>query len=147
MDVLLIEDDTVDVKTVRRVFNAHGTAHALRVFNGGELALDYLWGRGDYQRAPDRRRPGLILLDLNMPGMSGLEFLTVLKSDPELRRIPVVVLSTSGLESDIQASYSAGVAGYFVKPIEYAQFVVTVQSILRYWELCRYPPSAPESPP
>lgn len=147
MEVLLIEDDTVDVKTVRRVFDAHGGPHRLRVFNGGEPALDYLWGRGGYQHTPDRRRPGLILLDLNMPGMSGLEFLALLKSDPELRCIPVVVLSTSGLESDIQASYNAGVAGYFVKPLEYAQFAGTVQNILRYWELCQYPPNAPETPP
>jgi CheY-like chemotaxis protein len=109
------------------------------VVSGGAAALDYLWGKGGLSESGSEA-PKLILLDLNMPGMSGLEFLTTIKSDPELRRIPVIILSTSDLETDIQASYEGGVAGYFVKPLEYPQFVTTVQCILRYWELCQHPP-------
>lgn len=141
MDILLIEDDAVDAKTVRRVFESQGLEHRLRVADGGAAALDYLWGRTAGALDAGGDPPKLILLDLNMPGMSGLEFLTIVKSDPALRRIPVIVLSTSDLESDIQASYEGGVSGYFVKPLEYQDFVGTVQSILRYWELCQHPPS------
>jgi CheY-like chemotaxis protein len=147
MEILLIEDDLVDAKTVQRVFTTHGAPHQLRVVNGGGAALDYLLGRGDYIDQGKPGRPGLILLDLNMPGMTGLEFLGTIKDDPVLRRIPVIVLSTSDLESDILASYEGGVAGYFVKPLEYTQFVGTVQSILRYWELCQHPLSLPATSP
>lgn len=145
MDVLLIEDDVVDAKTVRRVFDTQGIAHELHVVRGGGEALDYLLSKRDAEGLPNSEHPRLIVLDLNMPGMSGLEFLTTIKTDPQLRRIPVIVLSTSGLEADIQASYEGGVAGYFVKPLEYSQFVNTVQSILRYWELCEHPRTQPES--
>lgn len=146
MQVLLIEDDAVDAKTVRRVFDSQGIPHALHVVTDGAAALEYLWHVRSEHMEPQATSPRLILLDLNMPGMSGLEFLTTVKSDPVLRRIPVIVLSTSDLESDILASYEGGVAGYFVKPLEYTEFVGTVQSILRYWELCQHPQSPPAGP-
>jgi len=146
MEVLLIEDDAVDAMTVRRVFESQGLPHELRVVTGGAAALDYLWSGREPGSGPVRHLPRLIMLDLNMPGMTGLEFLTAIKSDHDLRRIPVIILSTSDLESDIQASYGGGVAGYFVKPLEHTQFVGTVKSILRYWELCQLPRSLPGNP-
>lgn len=139
MVIMLIEDDLVDAKTVKRVFDSHHSAHELRIMTGGTAALAYL---GVHAAAPhdgDRPRPELILLDLNMPGMSGLEFLAIIKGHPAWSTIPVIVLSTSDLESDIQASYQGGVSGYFIKPLEYAQFAHTLQSILHYWELCQHP--------
>jgi CheY-like chemotaxis protein len=139
MEILLIEDDLVDAKTVRRVFDSYRITHGLRIVDGGGAALDYLRGQAGSAAAGEPLRPGLILLDLNMPGMSGLEVLAAIKDDDELRTIPVIVLSTSDLESDIRACYRGGVAGYFVKPLEYGQFVTTLQSILRYWELCLHP--------
>jgi CheY-like chemotaxis protein len=141
MVIMLIEDDLVDAKTVRRVFDSHHLPHQLRIVNGGAAALADLGVDGEGPGGSEAPRPELILLDLNMSGMSGLECLTAIKRTPDLCAIPVIVLSTSDLESDIRASYQGGVAGYFVKPLEYTQFVQTLQSILRYWELCQHPRS------
>lgn len=143
MEILLIEDDVVDAKTVRRVFDSRGVPHTLRVMGGAGEALDWLRGPGTGAAA----RPGLILLDLNMPGMSGLDFLAVVKDDDDLRTIPVIVLSTSDLESDVRACYRSGVAGYFVKPLEYGRFADTLESILHYWELCQHPQNRAAIPP
>jgi CheY-like chemotaxis protein len=137
MDILLIEDDVVDSQTVKRFFEAYHLPHELRVMDNAQEALDDL--RRAARHAARESRPGLILLDLNMPGMNGLEFLAEVKADPALRSIPVIVLSTSDLDSDVRASYQGGVAGYFVKPLEYTQFVATLESIVRYWELCQHP--------
>lgn len=138
MEILLIEDDVVDAQTVKRFFEAYHLPHELRVMDNAKEALDRL--RSALGQSARESCPGLILLDLNMPGMNGLEFLAEVKANPALRQIPVIVLSTSDLESDVRASYQGGVAGYFVKPLEYTQFVATLESIVRYWELCQIPP-------
>ncbi len=139
MVIMLIEDDLVDAKTVKRVFDSQHLSHELRIVNGGAAALAQLGAEGAALQGGDRARPGLILLDLNMSGMNGLEVLAAIKNHPDLSSIPVIVLSTSDLESDIRASYQGGVSGYFVKPLEYTQFAQTLQCILRYWELCQHP--------
>lgn len=124
--ILLIEDDDVDVMTVRRSLQELGASNPLDLVCDGESALEFL-------RDPSQARPGLILLDLNMPRMNGLEFLAELRKDPALRSIPVVVLTTSQLESDRIGSFHQAVAGYMVKPVDYTQFVKTMRLICDYW--------------
>lgn len=124
--ILLVEDDDVDVMTVRRSLLELGAPNPLDMVCDGEHALAFL-------RDPSKVRPGLILLDLNMPRMNGLEFLAELRSDVALRSIPVVVLTTSQLESDRIGSFQHAVAGYMVKPVDYPQFVKTMRLICDYW--------------
>lgn len=127
--ILLVEDDEVDVENVVRAFEATGITNPLTVAQNGEDALALLKGTGA------GRRPGLILLDINMPVMNGFEFLAVLKQDPLLRAIPVVVLTTSQEESDRNRSFQLSVAGYMIKPVEFSDFVDVVRTIDRYWSL------------
>ena len=127
-EVLLIEDDKVDAMTVRRAFEELHIAHRLTVVRDGQAAIDYLLSQGS-------NHPDLILLDLNMPRMSGIEFLQEKNRYPELRRVPVIVLTTSGQEQDRVNSFNLCVAGYMVKPVEYRQFVEVIKTIDNYWNL------------
>ncbi|MBZ0307501.1 MAG: response regulator [Anaerolineae bacterium] len=122
--VLLVEDDKIDVMTIQRIFRELHILNPLVVASNGEEALAYLQGAD---------RVGVILLDLNMPRMSGLEFLAHVKADEKLKSIPVVVLTTSAHEEDIQRAYALSVAGYMVKPVDYAQFVDMMKNIHGYW--------------
>lgn len=126
--LLLIEDDLVDVMTVKRALRELAVTNPLRVVHNGEQALANL-------RTAGQTMPGLILLDLNMPRMNGIEFLHQLKEDPTLRRIPVVVLTTSKEEQDRVESFRLGVAGYMVKPVDYRQFVEVMRTVQAYWNL------------
>ena len=130
--ILLIEDDDVDTMTVKRALGELKVENELVCKGNGEEALDYLRGGSDTE-------PSLVLLDLNMPKMNGFEFLKVLKSDGVLRRIPVVVLTTSKEESDVVASFDYGAAGYMVKPVDYKRFLETIDVINRYWTLSKLP--------
>lgn len=124
--ILLVEDDDVDVMTVRRSLKELGSPNPLDLVCDGEQALTFL-------RNPANPRPGLILLDLNMPRMNGVEFLVARSKEPTLLSIPVVVLTTSQLESDRISAFRHGVAGYMVKPVDYAQFVKIMRLIRDYW--------------
>lgn len=130
--ILLVEDDEVDVMTVKRALREIHVTNPLAVAGNGEEALSYL-------RSRENARPGIILLDLNMPRMNGIEFLAVLKQDERLRRVPVVVLTTSKEEGDKVNSYNLGVAGYIVKPVDYHQFVEAMRTINLYWTLSELP--------
>lgn len=130
---LLVEDDAVDSMTVKRVFRELKLPNPLYHVGDGEQALAFL-------RDPSHPRPGVILLDLNMPRMNGIEFLTVAKADDALKRIPVVVLTTSRAEADRFATFNLGIAGYMVKPVDYQQFSNTVQLIRDYWAMSEMPP-------
>lgn len=130
--ILLVEDDTVDAKTVRRALKELHVVNPLEVVENGELALAYL-------RDPARIRPCIILLDINMPVMNGIEFLRVVKADGDLKRIPVVVLTTSEEQQDKIESFDLGVAGYMKKPVDYRQFVETIRSIDAYWTVSELP--------
>ncbi len=132
--ILLIEDDEVDVMTVRRSLKEIGAANPLDHAADGEEGLAFL-------RAPANARPGLILLDLNMPRMNGIEFLAELKKDLALQSIPVVVLTTSQEESDRVGSFEKSVSGYMIKPVDYAQFVQTMRVINDYWATSESPPA------
>jgi CheY-like chemotaxis protein len=130
--ILLVEDDDLDAKTIQRALKElHVTNPLVRVTNGEE-ALAWL-------RDPANGTPGIILLDLRLPVMSGIEFLQAAKADEHLRSIPVVVLTTSSLEEDKLATFNLSVAGYMVKPVDYSQFVEVVRAINLYWTLSATP--------
>ncbi len=137
--ILLIEDDLVDVKIVKRAFKESGVVNPLFVVSNGEEALKFLKNEAPYEDALKFPRPGMILLDLNLPVMGGLTFLENYRKDPILQSIPSVVLTTSDEELDRVNSYSIGVAGYIVKPVDFSQFVDAVKKIDLYWSLCELP--------
>jgi len=131
--ILLVEDDQVDAMTVKRALREIKVTNRLDIVGDGEEALAFL---GD----PENERPCIILLDLNMPRMNGIEFLTVAKQDEALKRIPVVVLTASGEEQDKVNSFDLGVVGYMIKPVDYQQFVEVMRTIDLYWTLSELPP-------
>ncbi|MHB8348329.1 MAG: response regulator [Acidiferrobacterales bacterium] len=131
--ILLVEDDDVDAMAVHRAFKALGITNRLERTENGEKALAYL---NDHATEP----PCLVLLDINMPVMGGIEFLRTMKADTHgLRRIPVVVLTTSVEYHDKLESFNLGVAGYIRKPVDYQLFVETVRTIDRYWTVSEMP--------
>ena len=130
--ILLVEDDQVDVMTVKRALKEIHVINPVVNMENGEEALLYL-------RNPDNEKPCIILLDLNMPIMNGIEFLQVMKHDPLLRRIPVVVLTTSEEQQDKINSFDLGVAGYMAKPVDYRQFVEVMRTIDAYWTISELP--------
>ena len=130
--ILLVEDDKVDAMTVKRALREINVTNQLTTVNDGEQALEYL-------RNSDNERPAIILLDLNMPKMNGIELLKHMKADSELRSIPVIVLTTSKADQDRLESFSLSVAGYMLKPVDYIQFVEVMRTINIYWTLSELP--------
>lgn len=126
VDVLLVEDDPGDVLITLEAFEQYGSRNQLHVVSDGEQAIQFLRRAGGFGTAP---RPGLILLDLNLPRRNGLEVLAVVKSDSELLPIPVVVLTTSGAREDILRSYSLHANAYITKPIDFDHFIDAVRQI------------------
>jgi len=130
--ILLVEDDQVDAMTVKRALKELHVTNPLVHVENGEEALAFL-------AAPDRERPCIILLDLNMPVMNGVEFLQRIKQAPILKATPVVVLTTSEEQQDKVNSFNLGVAGYMAKPVDYRQFVEVMRSINSYWTISEMP--------
>ncbi len=130
--ILLVEDDEVDTMTVQRAFKDLKVTNELVHRINGEEALKYL-------RAEDSQMPCVVLLDLNMPKMNGVEFLKIAKNDKKLKKVPVVVLTTSKEEHDIVESFELSVAGYIVKPVDYKRFVEAIRAIDLYWTLSELP--------
>lgn len=133
LNILLVEDDEVDVMNVRRAFDRAHVSNPLFVAGNGIEALAVL--RGDTM--PTERR--LVLLDLNMPRMNGIEFLRLVRADPALRTLPVVVLTTSNDEHDKIDAYDLNVAGYLLKPVTFASFVDLMSALNKYWMLVEMP--------
>ncbi|AUX27352.1 chemotaxis protein CheY [Sorangium cellulosum] len=133
LNIILIEDDTVDVMNVRRAFEKGKITNPLWVAGDGVEGLDLLRGN---QVPRDRR---LVLLDLNMPRMNGIEFLRELRSDVTLRATPVVVLTTSNDDRDKVDAYDLNVAGYLLKPVTFMSFVEVMTAMNRYWTLVEMP--------
>jgi CheY-like chemotaxis protein len=130
--ILLVEDDTVDAMTVKRALNDLHVVNALiRVLNG-EQALEYLQNRANAE-------PCVVLLDLNMPKMNGVEFLKIVKADDRLRCIPVVVLTTSKADQDRFECFNCSAAGYIIKPVDYKGFVEAMRILNLYWTLSELP--------
>ncbi|MFP5335644.1 MAG: response regulator [Actinomycetes bacterium] len=126
IDVLLVEDDPGDVLMTREAFEDNKVANNLYVVNDGVTAMEFLRKEGEYADAPT---PDLVLLDLNLPRMDGREVLAALKEDGDLRRIPVVVLTTSESEEDVLRSYSLHANAYVTKPVDFARFIEVVRQI------------------
>jgi len=133
LNILLVEDDEVDVMNVRRAFERNNVSNPLFVAGNGLEALEML--RGD--QIPKERR--LILLDLNMPKMNGIEFLQALRADPELASTPVVVLTTSNDDQDKLDAYNLNVAGYLLKPVTFSNFCERMATLNKYWTLVEMP--------
>ena len=141
--ILVCDDDEDDrMLTLQALTDAH-ISNQVRFVDDGEQLLDYLYQRGTYAgETGSAPRPGLILLDLNMPKMDGREALKVIKGDASLRDIPVVVLSTSGLDQDIVRSYQLGVNSFITKPVTFSGLVDAMNVLGRYWlEIVELPPA------
>lgn len=135
INVLLVEDDEVDVMNVKRAFKKNNITNPLYIATNGVEALEMLRGaNGIPPTVPAQRR--LILLDLNMPRMGGIEFLQELRADPDLKSTPVVVLTTSNQDQDRVEAYNLNVAGYLLKPVTFVTFVELMAALNKYWTLC-----------
>ncbi len=131
--ILLVEDEAGDQELIRRALSSGNIKKELYVVKDGEDALDYLYRRGRYAEGKGFPLPDLILLDLNLPRLDGREFLARIKADPKLRRIPVVVLTTSRQDNDIAQCYDAGANSYVVKPASVEQIMKLVHALENYW--------------
>lgn len=122
---LLIEDDVIETMKFQRVLSAISDLHTVKQVNNGEEALEALTDHANL--------PNVILLDLNMPKMNGIEFLKILKADPVLQFIPTVILSTSNNSKDIHKCYHIGIAGYVMKPLKYEEYKTKINALINYW--------------
>ena len=138
--ILLAEDDADDRMLVTRVLEKELLVSDVRAVWNGEELMDYLLHTGKYENPEDAPRPALILLDLNMPRKDGREALLEIKSHPELKTIPVVVLTTSNSEMDVEQSYRAGVNAYITKPARFADLTAAFKVLYQFWfEVVRLP--------
>lgn len=143
LTILYAEDDEDDRLLVAEALAESRLPNDLRFVTDGEELLDYLQRRGRYAAPGTAPRPGLVLLDLNMPRKDGREALRAIRSDPSLCRIPVVVLTTSKAEEDVARTYDLGATSYIVKPVGFERMVEVVQTLGRYWfDIVELPPAA-----
>jgi CheY-like chemotaxis protein len=131
--VLLVEDNPNDAELTLHALRRNNLVNGIDHVRDGEEALDYLYGRGKYDNRDLRSLPKVILLDLKLPKVDGLEVLRVIKGDPQLRKIPVVVLTSSREEKDIVNSYDLGVNSYIQKPVDFQQFTEAIAQVGYYW--------------
>lgn len=137
--ILLAEDDPRDVELALQGLREKGLANEIQVVNDGEAALDYLYRRGAWA-GREVGHPALILLDLKMPLVSGLEVLETMRQDPDLQRIPVVVMTSSREEADLSRAYELGCNAYVVKPVDFRSFVDAVSAVGLFWAVVNQPP-------
>jgi len=137
--ILLVEDDPKDIDLTLKALEQYKLANEVVVTRDGEEALDYLYCRGDFA-ARTNENPAVLLLDLKLPQVDGLEVLQQIKSDDNLRMIPVVVLTSSHEEKDVVASYKLGVNAYVVKPVDFHEFVEAIKELGVFWAVLNEPP-------
>ena len=137
--ILMVEDDPKDVELTLTALEEYNLANEVIVTRDGEQALDYLYCRGEY-KTRSSGNPAVMLLDLKLPKVDGLEVLKQIKSDGELRMIPVVVLTSSKEEKDMVASYKLGVNAYVVKPVDFHEFVNAIKELGVFWAVINEPP-------
>jgi DNA-binding response OmpR family regulator len=137
--ILIVEDDPNDVELTLTALMDHNLANEVVVTRDGQQALDYLYCRGEYSTRPSEN-PAVLLLDLKLPKISGLEVLQQVKTDDHLKMIPVVVLTSSHEERDMMRSYSFGVNAYVVKPVDFHEFVNAVKELGIFWAVINEPP-------
>lgn len=139
--IVVAEDDPDDRFLIKEAFEQHRLSNDVAFVEDGEQLIAYLRREGEYQGLAGKPFPGLILLDLNMPRMDGREALQIIKHDPELCRIPVVVLTTSKAEEDVLRTYGLGVNSFITKPVSFDDLVRIVQTLCNYWiEIVVLPP-------
>ncbi len=138
--ILLIEDNPDDVELTRRALSRSNVANELVVVTDGAEALDYLFARGEYAARDVSATPEVVLLDLKLPKIDGLEVLRRIRSDERTRLLPVVILTTSNQESDIRKSYELGANSYVRKPVDFEQFVEATTTLGLYWLVVNQPP-------
>ena len=137
--ILLVEDDPHDVELTLSALTEHPLTNEIVVVRDGEEALDYLYRRRDYE-SREAGNPAVILLDLKLPKVDGLEVLKQIKADPVLKVIPVVMLTSSGEEQDLLRSYNSGANAYVVKPVGFHNFVEAVEEVGLFWAVINQPP-------
>ncbi|MCG3111045.1 MAG: response regulator [Candidatus Manganitrophus sp. SB1] len=141
--ILLVEDNLQDIEIARRAFAKGRVKNELIVVRDGQEALDYLYRQGKYKDPASSPRPGMILLDLNLPKVGGMEVLQQIKKDEALKSIPVIVLTASPREEDVVRTYNLGVNTYIQKPVEFDNFMRVVHAVQEYWiVIASLPPSA-----
>jgi two-component system, response regulator len=140
VEILLVEDNASDAELTLRALKKHRLVNQFQVVTDGEEALDFIFGRGSFTDRKDERPPKLILLDLKLPKVDGLEVLRIIKSDPKTKTIPVVVLTSSREENDIIESYKLGVNSYIVKPVDFDKFMESIDHLGFYWLLLNQHP-------
>jgi CheY-like chemotaxis protein len=131
--ILLVEDSPEDFETTERAFRRSGLKNPIYRCADGDAALDYLHRRGQYSDPEMAPRPGVILLDLNLPGTDGREVLSEIKNDPKLKQIPVIVLTTSKDERDVEVCYRCGANSYIQKPVDLDGFMKAIERLNDYW--------------
>jgi DNA-binding response OmpR family regulator len=137
--ILIVEDDPNDVELTMTALSEYNLANEVVITRDGQQALDYLYCRGEFAGRPDEN-PAVMLLDLKLPKVDGLEVLKRVKSDDGLKMIPVVVLTSSHEEKDMMRSYSLGVNAYVVKPVDFHEFVNAVRELGAFWAIVNQPP-------
>lgn len=141
VEILLVEDDPRDVELTKHALQKENLCNNIRVVGDGEEALDFLFGRGRYLDRRNGPNPYLILLDLHLPKVDGLEVLREIKKDPQTWTIPVVVLTSSREQKDLVESYRLGVNSYIQKPVDFRQFQEAVRQVGLYWLLLNQAPA------
>ncbi len=140
VEILLVEDNPNDVELTLRAFKKNNLTNHIRVARDGAEALDYLFGTGEFAGRDINHHPKVILLDLKLPKVDGMEVLKRIKADARTKTIPVVVLTSSREESDLVESYALGVNSYIRKPVDFEKFTESVRTIGMYWLLLNEPP-------
>lgn len=140
VDILLVEDNPADVELTLRALQQHNLAHNVFVAHDGQEAIDFLFSAGQYSERRDQPFPKLILLDLKLPKLNGIEVLHSLKSDGTAKMIPVVILTSSAQEKDIDECYKLGANSYVQKPLDYEKFMNVIGDIGIYWMLTNVTP-------
>jgi len=131
--ILIVEDSDDDYIATMRAFKSANLANPIQRCTNGDQALDYLFQRGEFSAPGKAPRPSIILLDLNLPGTDGRDVLRLVKSDPRLHQIPIIVLTTSYARQDITQCYEAGANSYVQKPVEFAGFIEAIARLKEYW--------------
>lgn len=141
IDLLLVEDNPRDVELTLHAFGQHKLANRVHVVRDGAEALDFLFAEGDYSGRATMAHPRVVLLDLKLPKVDGIEVLRAIRQDPRTRTLPVVVLTSSQEERDIVEAYRLGVNSYIVKPLDFEKFGKAVSALGMYWLVLNQPPA------
>jgi two-component system, response regulator len=141
VEILLVEDNPNDLELALHALRRHNLANHIQIVRDGEEALAFIFCSGEYSNRRIENGPKVVLLDLKLPKIDGLEVLQRIKSDPRTRKIPVVVLTTSREDRDVEKCYALGANSYIVKPVDFQQFTESVRQLGFYWVLLNHPPA------